>query len=242
MELIYTLKKDKIFDLMEEFEGFEIYAGASLEELQKTKTKELSVEISKVDTRKWRNHALFGSMKTKKNEERLKKIKVGDKIKVFWEEENEFFAGTVTKIKGKSYHIDYDDGDQRIETLSNVDFELCSEKEKRKNYKKKIFYTPEEFFVKSNMHLKKKTILEYVLKKRKYRGTPPNIVKLWRNRKRKHPKYYDGLGWDLVAIEIENFIRKRKKEELLHAKWFLLFKKEKKIWDEKFSTYKIQQL
>ena len=43
----------------------------------------------------------------------------GERVQVFWPDEEEWFAGTITKIKDRECYITYDDGDQQWEVKMN---------------------------------------------------------------------------------------------------------------------------
>ena len=129
---------------MEEFiDGFTIFTGNCIEEVQETKCKQpFYAERSEGEKKKmkkkkkrrfvkkvegWKKHVLFRLNEEKKINDRMKRIKIGDKIKIYWERERKFFAGKVKKISGNFFHIHYDDGDRKKEDLSKVIFKMCEE-------------------------------------------------------------------------------------------------------------------
>lgn len=62
-------------------------------------------------------------------------VTVGSRVAVYWDGEEEYFVGTVTKERPdrkKRFFVKYDDGDRQWENLSRLPFRLLGKKNKRK--------------------------------------------------------------------------------------------------------------
>eukprot|EP00943_MAST-04B_sp_MAST-4B-sp1_P003079 g3079.t1 len=128
---------------MDYIDGFQIYAAAKIDALNGTRSA-LAYESHRKgcvyndndknhDITKWQNHALLRGLV----DNRISKIKVGDEVFVFWEDEKKYFSGTVKKILGRIYDIHYVDGDREQIDLTKVKFKTQEETLQEKHFLRK---------------------------------------------------------------------------------------------------------